>query len=326
LESAEHGDFVAIGQWLDQYKANRHTHRAYERELYRLVIWRQEQGISSLRVLTQDDILAFRSWLAVKREPDESPLVRGALSASSIRRAMAAIRLYFAWLVDRGEISRNPVGKEKLVRSKVVLASNVPSKKIRASMQARARAERGTEEGAREHFVVQFFFWAGARREEMAESSMADISVAKGVSQWTPPGRRRTPVVLPKPVLDALRAYRRARDLPAAISKDEKDEPLVCSLIDGSWVTGWTLNRIAKVGLRHLSETGATAFQRPIALSSRSLRRALREELATELPAKLALRHLRRTSLTTANGDEGPNGHRALLNRLEQLASVSARD
>jgi site-specific recombinase XerD len=111
-------DLEAIRAYLSGFKDQEHTHRAYQRELERLLLWAvlvRQKPLSSLLV---HDCEAYKDCLAApppaltgprtgRFTPRWRPFV-GALSPSSQRQAVQIIRTAFSWLASVRYLGGNP--------------------------------------------------------------------------------------------------------------------------------------------------------------------------------------------------------------------------
>lgn len=117
LIQARH-DLEALESYLVKFRAQPKTHRAYQRELERLLLWAIYERRTALSSLLVEDCEAYKAFLAapdarwcgpktarwsVRWKPFEGPL-----SPSSQRYALLVIRAFFAWLVQVRYLGGNP--------------------------------------------------------------------------------------------------------------------------------------------------------------------------------------------------------------------------
>lgn len=110
-------DHEALQAYLSRYQ--NHTHRAYQKELERLLLWAVMVKQKPLSSLMADDCEEYKQFLAHplahfighygsrKRTPAWKPFMRP-LSPSSQRQAIQIIRTAFEWLVDVRYLMSNP--------------------------------------------------------------------------------------------------------------------------------------------------------------------------------------------------------------------------
>ena len=270
-------DMEAISAWLKaKSRKSPHTLRSYQREAYRLMAWSvafKEKPFSSLLV---DDIADFHQWLA---KPVNHPhwqergweLFRGPLSENSQLQTLRVLQGMFRWLCEAGYLSGNPI--------KIYDAGTI-AKKSRALAKTKQRRylphdlwvwlqtqmddlrPPNNKGGAflsyeRKRFILNFLYWSGLRRFELATAMMSQIRADE--DQWVldvvGKGRDASTadeVLLLPPAMAALRRYRLARGLPEYPAPDETSIPLVAAT-NGSPITDNYLNRVLKDFLTQIS-------------------------------------------------------------------------
>lgn len=125
-------DHEAVQAYLSRYQ--RHTHKAYQKELERLLLWAVMVKQKPLSSLMADNCEDYKQFLAQpsahfighygsrKRTPAWKPFMRP-LSPSSQRQAVQIIRTAFEWLVDVRYLMSNPW---KVVRDPEVAQAITP--------------------------------------------------------------------------------------------------------------------------------------------------------------------------------------------------------
>jgi site-specific recombinase XerD len=112
-------DLDAVRAYLNRYRDQPKTLRAYTKELERFLLWAvvlRGKALSDLRV---DDCEAYKDFLKspdprfvgerfVRHSPRWRPFASGELSAESQRYAIRVLRSAFAWLVDVRYLAGNP--------------------------------------------------------------------------------------------------------------------------------------------------------------------------------------------------------------------------
>ncbi|MCW3478902.1 site-specific integrase [Neisseriaceae bacterium JH1-16] len=242
----------AIECWLATIE-NPHTHRAYRREAYRLLMWSvsfRRKAVSSLRV---EDLRSFFDWLAVpERHPDWPVawrLVNGPLRESSRRQAKIILQALFDYLIDAAYLAANPFrllgkhqrGREAIAEGfsdegEVAVARWLEPALMNwlrgylgglpvATPRARARVERL-------HFLLGWLYRTAARRSELAGAQMGHIHFAQGLWLWRVRGKGGgvEDVPLDHEARQALVRYRRFRGLSDYPQRGEGRIPLVAAL------------------------------------------------------------------------------------------------
>ncbi len=111
-------DLEALRAYLEKFRHQPHTHRAYQRELERLLLWCVIERRTPLSSMLVHDCEAYKDFLAAPsplfcgpRERRLSPRWKpftGPLSPTSQRQATQIIRSAFVWLQDVRYLSGNP--------------------------------------------------------------------------------------------------------------------------------------------------------------------------------------------------------------------------
>lgn len=125
-------DYRAVFAWLATKSGNQNTQRAYQKEAERILLWAILERGKAMSDLTVEDCASYRDWLSMigRTEPSDWPFrvaqsewigakkvgrhkqawkpFDGALSASSVRHALAIIGNLFEWLVRVQYCSFNP--------------------------------------------------------------------------------------------------------------------------------------------------------------------------------------------------------------------------
>lgn len=321
-------DIEAIAAWLKaKSRKSFHTQRSYQREAYRLVAWAvsfKEKPVSSLLV---DDISDFHNWLAT---PVNHPaweergweLFKGPLSENSQLQSLRILQGMFRWLCEAGYLSGNPF--------KIYDAGTI-AKKSRAIAKTKQRRylphalwvwlqERldelkppNNKGGAflsyeRKRFILNFLYWSGLRRFELATAMMSQIRADE--DQWVldvvGKGRDASTadeVLLPPPAMDALQRYRCARGLPPYPTPHETEIPLVAAS-DGSPISDNYLNRILKDFLARIAPLAAAENPTWSSYLNQATAHWMRHTLATHsaeagVPIQTTADQLRHASIET---------------------------
>lgn len=119
-------DLAAARVWLEIFRDNPNTYRAYAREVERLFLWCVGKKKLAMSDLTHVEMQAYSAFLMAPPGEFLGPKVRRVhangkpnknwrpfstgLSASSARTAMGILSNLFAWLVEAGYLASNPLG------------------------------------------------------------------------------------------------------------------------------------------------------------------------------------------------------------------------
>lgn len=133
-------DAEALASFLVEYNQSPATHRIYQRECERLLLWAIHERRKPLSSFDRDDFEQYLHFLAdpqpadrwcgpkvARTKPQWRPFV-GGLSESAAMTAMAAIGSFLAYLVDGRYLTGNPLGLIRQKRRKMAQGTrNLPS-------------------------------------------------------------------------------------------------------------------------------------------------------------------------------------------------------
>jgi integrase len=231
-------DLDAVRAYLNRYRDQPKTLRAYTKELERFLLWAVVLRGKALSDLKVDDCEAYKDFL---KQPDprfvgerfarHSPRWRpfaatidgsASLSPESQRYTVRALRSAFTWWVDVRYLAGNPwkaVNDPAVVKraSAMKIERALPAKlwhKLRAELDVRS-AEEGAVQWRAVRAAILLMGDSGLRREEMAIARRENLSPS---SYGTPDrpvweltvvgkGQRERTVPVSAATLDALRAH-----------------------------------------------------------------------------------------------------------------------
>lgn len=185
------------GFFLDQ--RSDHTRRAYSRDFKRflkyLVVRKQERGVERLE---RGVFIGYKEFLLSE-----------ALEHTTIDRHLACLRSLFAWFIDDGLMSNNPVEKVRFLNprkiSKTVGFSDVEVRRILSQPDLHTRT------GALHYAILAVLFYCGLRRSEAASLRTQQISSERGhlVLRLRGKGNAERLITLPDAVTRALHHHLR---------------------------------------------------------------------------------------------------------------------
>jgi len=204
---------AAIEAYLTYLQAERdasaHTLRNYRVDLEQFLAYLQEQqaeaGIPSPAKV---DHLAIRGFLA--------RLHGGRLAKSSVARKLATLRSFFRFLCRRGHLTANPAN---LVQGPRLPVRTTPHLSVDEVFQLLAAAERAVAEGTpkrresahtlslRDRAILELFYAAGLRIEELVGLNVPDVDLQEGSARVRGKGRKERIVPVGLKACQALRAY-----------------------------------------------------------------------------------------------------------------------
>jgi len=274
-------DMDAIRCFLTEYDRSPGTHRIYQRECERLLLWSLVECGKPLSSLNRQDFEGYLNFLVdpqpaklwcgpkVQRVRAEWRPFVGPLSESAVLTAIAAINSLMAYLVDAGYLAGNPLGLIRQRRRKLaaqnagpahVIAQTEEMQKIERFLdaemwQAVTRAieamprdtdgERDEYERAR--FIAALLYMLAPRAGELESHRMNSFREERGRWWWHVVGKggKQAKVPVADDMVHALVRYRKHLGLPAMPKRTDLT-PLLVSLKDRSPITSRRLNQILK--------------------------------------------------------------------------------
>jgi len=172
--------------YLQAQDRSAHTVAAYQRDVAAFFAWLSEQ--------LGRGALASRPLLPVEVTPFDVQKYRDALVAAGrkpagVNRALAALRVFFAWAVTTGQASTNPAGQVQGLKQgqrtpKALTASEVYRLQRQAAAQRQlAQAKAGGEltptlvEALRDEALLNLLLYTGLRVSEAAALQVADVAL-----------------------------------------------------------------------------------------------------------------------------------------------------
>ncbi len=184
-------DLRALGVWLDTLSLKSpHTLAAYRRDVERLLLWARERG-QRLSTLTVADAIEHAHFLvnppahwinalpALRGDGDWRPM-RGPLSRSSARRALAAIGHLYGFLVEGGYLKANPFARVRgaagsSVANAVMDTTRSFGLRHLGAMRATLDAMSGGAHKRRLLAILMLAETTGMRRQEMSAHRWGDL-------------------------------------------------------------------------------------------------------------------------------------------------------
>ena len=161
----------AVGAYLDHLEAevgaSVHTVAAYRRDLARYVAFLADEGVGALGEVRPDHVQAFASWLRAGAGD------RPALAASSVARAVAAVRSFHAFAVRDGEARENPAARVSPPRQGKRLPKALSLHQVQALLDV---PDRTTPVGLRDAVLLELLYGTGARVSEVCALDVDDVT------------------------------------------------------------------------------------------------------------------------------------------------------
>jgi integrase/recombinase XerD len=164
--------------------------QAYRRDLAQLAGWLTSCALKSV---TLDTLRGYRDYLRSKR-----------LSNRSIARHVAAIRSFFGFLLEEGDISSNPT--ELLAAPHI--GSTLPKYLDAASVdQLLGSPEENSATGLRDRAMLDLLYATGVRVSELINLRMADLDDLEGTLRVIGKGNKQRIVPVGKQALASVARY-----------------------------------------------------------------------------------------------------------------------
>lgn len=161
----------AVAAFVDHLEAevgaSAHTVAAYRRDLRRYVAFLEEEGVGELADVRPEHVQSFAAALR-RGEPTRAPL-----AASSVARAVAAVRSFHAFAVRDGETTHNPAALVSPPRQGRRLPKALSLDQTRALLDI---PDRTTPDGLRDALLLELLYGTGARVSEIVALDVDDVT------------------------------------------------------------------------------------------------------------------------------------------------------
>jgi integrase/recombinase XerD len=183
-------DFLAFERGL-----HRRTLDAYAGDVRRLVEFLRARGIRAPGAVTARDLRAFVAWLK-----------ESGRQASSIRRAVASVRAYFAFLVAEGVLSADPGERLEAPRAWRRLPTVLTLEEVERLLAAPSPDH---PLAWRDRALLEFAYATGVRVSELVSVRVHDLDLEEGFVAVTGKGSKRRGIPVGRRALAALATYLR---------------------------------------------------------------------------------------------------------------------
>jgi integrase/recombinase XerD len=179
-------------QWLTIEKGrSRATLEAYRRDLEALLAWLHERG-ATLAQVSEEDLEQYFNAARLRRSP------------STVARAVASARGFFAFLVDEERLSVDPTARLKGGRRGRTLPKPLGEAEIVRLLDSIPRA---TAVDLRDRALLELLYGTGARVSEVVNLDLSDLDFDEQLILLTGKGNKQRLVPMGETLNQALHDY-----------------------------------------------------------------------------------------------------------------------
>jgi integrase/recombinase XerD len=180
---------------------------AYRRDIGGLVAWLGGRGVDNITTVGVADLREYVYHLKDR-----------GLQATSIRRALAAIRTYFAFLLAEGHVQADPTDRVDLPRTVRRLPHALNHEEIDRLLDA---PDVNDPLYWRDQALLEFAYASGVRVSELISLKVRDLDIAEALALVFGKGAKERYVPLGRSALRALEIY--LRELRPRIARGDAD-------------------------------------------------------------------------------------------------------
>jgi len=167
----------AVAAYLDHLRIERgaspNTVASYGRDLARYAAHLAAEGVTDLDAVTPDHIAGFAAALRAPRPGADGGAARPGLAASSVARAVVAVRSFHAFAALDGTARDNPAARVAPPRQPKRLPHALGLDAVQALLDA---PDRTTVVGLRDAALLELLYGTGARISEAVALDVDDVS------------------------------------------------------------------------------------------------------------------------------------------------------
>lgn len=177
------------------------TRRAFVNDLGKFTEWFVQANREPFRIqrVTTADITSFRDHL--RREKEQA--------VNTVNRAINAVRAFFTWLVESGEVASNPAKKVKQLRVQQLAPKGLERPQVRRLLR-----EVELRGDIRANAIFHLFLFTGCRVGDLVQLSLADLMISERSGSVVfnfGKGNKQRSVPLPLPARRAIQEYLETR-------------------------------------------------------------------------------------------------------------------
>jgi integrase/recombinase XerD len=182
---------------------------SYARDMANFMQFLDEENVSSGNIGI-DALQEFKGWLQN----------RGS-KPSSVRRAVIAIRMFFRWLEEIGELHGNPLEDLPVPSHEYTSARNIPIEKMNMMMDV-ALSSANTLKSSRDLVLLLMLSREGLKASEVVSLTWSSFFAAGESGRLTMTGDRARTIGLEAETTHAIKAYRKLLQTDTRTKSDIK--------------------------------------------------------------------------------------------------------
>lgn len=178
---------------LERRGASKHTIRAYASDLEQFAAY-LEPSEAEPPPMEHVDLPLLREWLAA--------LYDAGLDAVSVRRKVAALRAFFRFLREEGEVTTNVAARLRIPKMKQRLPDVMSAEKTNNLLDLAGQAAK-----ERDMALLELLYGCGVRVGELVGINLEDIDLKSGWVRVRGKGNKERDVPVTAPTADAVERY-----------------------------------------------------------------------------------------------------------------------
>lgn len=149
----------------EEKKMASNTIEAYKRDIYSFMSFMEERGVSQPEETSNADVVAY--LMRLKQEGK---------AKATVNRKLASIRTWFAYLMEKGSVKKNPaldIKSPKIERKEIAYLSVEEINRLMATPDE-------SPKGIRDRAILELMYATGIRASELITLEIDDVNVRMG--------------------------------------------------------------------------------------------------------------------------------------------------
>ena len=187
-----YGKIAEYTQDPDRQEISRNTAVSYYRDLKKMAEYFTKQGITDYHLITEADLRAYMLFMEdEKKRP------------ATIARSLAAIKAFFRYLVQQGELTQNPALQLKAPKVEKTVPHVLTTEEV---VRLLRQPEETSEKAVRDWAMLELLYATGIRVSELLQLKLSDVSLQMEYILCSQGGRERV-IPFGKTAKQALEIY-----------------------------------------------------------------------------------------------------------------------